>query len=59
MKVTRLKFANVRVITAAEFCFQPDFSLSIGTNGGGRTSVTRSVGRLPFCGRQARQWVPV
>jgi len=39
MRVTRLKVANLRVIEAADFRFQPGFNLIVGVNGVGKTSV--------------------
>jgi predicted ATP-binding protein involved in virulence len=39
MKVTRLKLANFRAIEAAEFRFQPRFTLIVGVNGVGKSSV--------------------
>ncbi len=39
MIVTGLKLANLRVIKAAEFRFQPGFNLIVGVNGVGKTSV--------------------
>ena len=39
MIATRLKLANLRVIKAAEFRFQPGVNLIVGVNGVGKTSV--------------------
>ena len=39
MRVTSLKLANLRVIEAAEFRFQPGFNLIVGVNGVGKTSM--------------------
>ena len=39
MIVTRLKLANLRVIEAAQFHFQPGFNLIVGVNGVGKTTV--------------------
>ncbi len=39
MIVTGLKLANLRVIKAAEFRFQPGSNLIVGVNGVGKTSV--------------------
>ena len=39
MIVTRLKLANLRVIEAAKFHFQPGFNLIVGVNGVGKTTV--------------------
>ena len=39
MIATRLKLANLRVIEAAEFRFQPGVNLVVGVNGVGKTSV--------------------
>jgi len=39
MNVTRLKLANMRAISSAEFKFQPGFNLIVGVNGVGKTSV--------------------
>ena len=39
MRVTSLKVANLRVIEAAEFRFQPGFNLIVGVNGVGKTSM--------------------
>ncbi len=45
MRVTRLKLANVRAITEAEFHFQPGFNLIVGVNGVGKTSVLQAISR--------------
>lgn len=39
MRVTRLKLANLRVIGAMEFTFQPGCNLIVGVNGAGKTTV--------------------
>jgi len=39
MIVTKLKFANLRAVAAAEFRFQPGFNLVVGVNGVGKTSM--------------------
>ena len=44
MRVTRLKLANLRVIEAAEFRFQPGFNLIVGVNGVGKSSVLDALG---------------
>lgn len=44
MIVTRLKLANLRVIKAAEFHFQPGFNLIGGVNGVGKTTVLDALG---------------
>ena len=44
MIVTRFKLANLRVIKAAEFRFQPGFNLIVGVNGVGKTSVLDALG---------------
>ncbi len=44
MIVTRLELANLRVIEAAEFHFQPGFNLIVGVNGVGKTSVLDALG---------------
>ena len=44
MIVTRFELANLRVIEAAEFHFQPGFNLIVGVNGVGKTSVLDALG---------------
>lgn len=44
MIVTCLELANLRVIGAAEFHFQPGFNLIVGVNGVGKTSVLDALG---------------
>ena len=44
MIVTRLELANLRVMEAAEFHFQPGFNLVVGVNGVGKTSVLDALG---------------
>src|SRR5690242_4783579 len=39
MIVTRLRFANLRAVRAAEFRFQPGVNLVVGVNGVGKTSM--------------------
>ena len=44
MRVERLKLANMRAITAADFRFQPGLNLIVGVNGVGKTSVLDAIG---------------
>ncbi len=43
MKVTRLKLANLRAITSAEFHFKPGLNLIVGVNGVGKSTVLDAV----------------